>query len=272
MTPQELVHEVGALFSLPEVALRLNERLRDPEVSPGELAHIIQLDPGLAAAVLRLANSAYYGLATKVGSIPRAVTLIGLRGLHALSLSVCVTRSFKGLPPELIDMNAFWQHSVSCAVLARALALRSGRVEADLLFLAGLLHAVGRLVFIARRPVHYREVLRLGLTGEALAAQERERFGFDHAELGAALLEAWRLPPALVSAVAWQFRPEDAPAHELEAHLLALARELASSRQTDAEAARLLRLGLNAANLPTLRRTALAQVDELVRILRSEPA
>lgn len=280
MTPQELVQEVGTLFTLPDAALRLNELMEDPRTTLQDLADVIQMDAGLAAAVLRMANSAYYGLPARVGTIPMAINLIGQRALRNLVLSVSVTRAFKGLPSELVDMQAFWENSTACGAIARALARHSRTGNADDLFLAGLLHTTGRLVFYARRPVHYRELLTDGVTAHQLAAEERRVFGFDHAELGAALLAAWRLPPLLVTAVAYQLKPMQATAFVREVAVLHVAQDMAAGTapqlKTDQPLPDYLpafdpavgtRLGLDPAVLPEIRQEALLEAMEILEII-----
>jgi HD-like signal output (HDOD) protein len=280
MTPQELVQEVGTLFTLPDAALRLNELMEDPRTTLQDLAEVVQMDAGLAAAVLRMANSAYYGLPAKVGNIPMAINLVGQRALRNLVLSVSVTRAFKGMPAAQVDMQAFWENSTACGAIAGVLARRLRIGNADDLFLAGLLHATGRLVFYARRPVHYRELLEEGVTVQQLAQAERRVFGFDHAELGAALLAAWRLPSLLVTAVAYQLAPMQAPAHVREVAALHVAQDMAAQLapqlKTDQpqpeyrpgyDPAAGARLGLDPAALPEIRQEALLQAVEMLEII-----
>lgn len=280
MTPQELVQEVGTLFTLPDAALRLNELMEDSRATLQDLAEVIQMDAGLAAAVLRMANSAYYGLPAKVGTIPMAINLIGQRALRNLVLSVSVTRAFKGLPGDLVDMQAFWENSTTCGAIARALARRARTGNTDDLFLAGLLHAAGRLVFYARRPVHYREILKAGMTAHQLAAEERRIFGFDHTELGAALLAAWRLPSLLVTVVAYQLKPMQAPAFIREVAVLHVAQDMAAGTapqiKSDAplpdyrpafDPAVGTRLGLDLSSLPEIRQEALLEAVEILEII-----
>lgn len=280
MTPQELVQEVGALFTLPEAAVRLNDLMEDPRATLQDMAEVVGVDAGLASAVLRMANSAYYGLPGRVASIPMAINLLGQRALRSLVLSVCVTQAFKGLPAGLVDMQAFWENSTVCGAIARILARRCHLDHADDLFLAGLLHATGRLVFYARRPVHYREILRDGMTAAELTAAERQMFGFDHAELGAALLAAWRLPPLLVTAVAYQLRPMQAPAFATEAAALHVAQDMAARSapllkerqpppddQPAFDPVVYARLRLDPAALPEIRQEALLQVVEILEIV-----
>ncbi len=283
MTPQELVQEARSLFILPEAALRLEELMRQPYATLQDMAEVIEKDAGLTATVLRMVNSAYYGLSGRVGSIPLALNLLGQQALRSLVLAVSVTRVFKGLPADLVDMQSFWENSTTCAAISRALARRLQIGQGEELFLAGLLHGVGRLVFFARRPLHYRQILDKaghGIQAEALAERERHLFGFDHADLGAALLAAWRLPPMLVTAVGYQLRPLAAPAHAKETAILHVAQDMAAQitshlktgqEPTDYEpafdpAAATL-LGLDPTCLPEVRAAALLEAVEILEIV-----
>lgn len=284
MTVQELVQEVETLFTLPAAARRLDELMADTGTSLQALAETIQLDAGLAAAVLRMANSAYYGLPARIATIPMAIGIIGQRALRHLVRAISVTQTFKGLPPDRVDMQAFWENSTTSAAIARALARRSRAANADDLFLAGLLHAIGRLVLYARRPMHDREIIKAGVSAQQLADAERRQFGFDHAELGAALLAAWRLPPLFVTAGAYQLRPWAAPAFALEAAILHVAQDMAAGTAPQLKTGPTApdyrpafapevgaQLGLEPATLTEIRPEALLQAMELLEIINPAP-
>ena len=237
MTPQLLAQEVETLFSLPDIAIRLNELIDLPNTSTQELVEVVQLDAGIAATVLRLANSAWYGLPSKVDTISRAITLIGQRALRDLVLSSSVIRTFKGISAEFVDMRDFWDNSVTCGVVTRNLAQKVGMRETERMFLAGLLHKVGRLVFYASRPVQYRQVLQDRQRGEAvIIAAERTVFGFDYAQLGAALLRSWRVPAALDEVIEYQLNPLDAPNQAKEAAIVHMAADIAFHMAPDIKA------------------------------------
>ncbi len=228
MTPQQLVQEIETLFSLPDVAIRLNNLIDQPGTSIDELVEVVQLDAGIASTVLRLANSAWYGLPSKVDTISRAITLIGQKALRDLVMSTSVITTFKGISSEFVDMRDFWDNSVTCGVVTRNLAQKCGMRESERMFLAGLLHKIGRLVFYASRPVQYRQVLHDQANGEAaIVAAEEAVFGFNYAQLGAALLQAWRVPAALDEVVAYQLDPLQAPSHLKEAAIVHVAADIA---------------------------------------------
>ena len=237
MSPQQLAQEVENLFSLPDVATRLNDLIDQPDTSIQELVEVVQLDAGIAATVLRLANSAWYGLPSKVDTISRAITLIGQKALRDLVMSTSVITTFKGISSEFVDMRDFWDNSVTCGVVTRNLAQKCGMREAERMFLAGLLHKVGRLAFYASRPVQYRQVLQDQNNGEAaIIAAEEAVFGFNYAQLGAALLQAWRVPAALDEVVEFQLDPLQAPEHPKEAAIVHVAGDIAYHMAPDIKA------------------------------------
>jgi HD-like signal output (HDOD) protein len=237
MSPQALVQEVTHLFTLPDVAIRLNEMIEQPGVTTRELEEVVQLDAGLTTVVLKLANSAWYGLPSRVETVGQAITLVGHRKLRDLVLAASVITTFNGIPEDLVDMLDFWDNSVTCGVIARNLAQRCRSREADRLFLGGLLHKVGRLAFYAARPVQYRQVLMAQDGGEAaVVAAETRVFGFSYAALGAALLKAWRVPEIYRIQVEFHLDPLLAPEYVKEAAMVHVASELAAHMAPDIKA------------------------------------
>lgn len=281
MTPQALVEDAGALFSLPEAALRVNELIHSPDYSVQRLAEVIELDPGLTVRVLRLANSPLFGHVARIDKVSHAIVLIGEKALRDLVLATSVTNVFKGIPAEFVDMTTFWDNSATCGVVARLLAGQCRIREGERLFVAGLLHGIGRLVFYSRQPDRYRAVLKVRAAGEAaVLAEEIRVFGFTYAELGATLLAAWKLPEFFQVVVANQLDPAKAESFSKEAAILHVARDMADglapsikSRQApdayqpgfDAAAGEIL--GLTVIDLENIRVDALAQAFEVIDII-----
>jgi HD-like signal output (HDOD) protein len=282
-TPEALAQEVSRLFALPELVVRVLAVMNSPTGTARELVEVIELDASLAATVLRLANSALYGHVGKVETLGHAITLIGHQALRDLVLATSVVKTFRDIPAEFVDMDTFWDNSITCGVLAKLLAQRVRLPESEVLFLGGLLHGVGRLVFYARRPAEYREALQKAQAGEAdLTAAERQVFGFTYADLGAALLAAWGLPEKLRVAVGYHLAPAKAPGFAKEVAVVHLASQLANSlapclkiRQAPAgyvpdesAAASMLALGLIPADLDEARAYAFSACVEVIEIMR----
>ena len=231
MTPQSLAAEVESLFALPDVVLRVNALLDAPEANANDISTVVELDAGLAVGVLHLANSPIYGQHGMVDTVARAIDLIGRRALREIVLATSVVKVFAEIPEQFVDMATFWDNSITCGVVAQLLARHIGARDADSLFLAGLLHGVGRLVFYARRPDAYRAILAEKPDGEkALAAAEQRVFGFTYANLGAALLRNWGLPDRICAAVDHQIKPEATPAaFAREVAIIHIANDIAAS-------------------------------------------
>lgn len=228
MTPHELAGEVSSLFSLPDLVMRACAVMDSPSASAQDLVEVIELDANLVATVLRLANSVLYAGRGRIDTLSRAVILIGHNALRDLVLASAAVKTFRGIPGEFMDMHSFWENSTTTAVVARLIAGRGRIREGESLFLSGLLHGVGRLVFFVRRPEEYQQVLALSRAGDtSLVDAEVRVFGFDYAELGAALLEGWDLPERLHRPVRHHLAPEAAPAFQREAAIIHLASEMA---------------------------------------------
>lgn len=208
LTASELAAGVATLASLPTICMRLDEAVNDPLSSNRDVARVIGEDPGLTARLLQLANSSFYGFPSSIDTITRAVTVIGPHQLRDLALATTVVDMFDGIDASLISMEAFWRHSVSCAVAARILATCRREHNVEQYFIAGLLHDVGRLVMVSQMPSVYRELVDESRhKGELMYRLERRVLGFDHADVGAALLARWRLPPSLIGTVAHHHQP-----------------------------------------------------------------
>jgi len=190
-----------ALGAMPGVLARLAQAMESPSASPVEVADIISNDPGLAAKLLKLANSALYGFPQRIDTISRAVTVIGVQQLSALALGVSVMDMFKDIPKGVLDIRGFWRHCLACACGARALASALGLPNTERIFVSGLLHDVGLLLFILHAPKRIGHVLELVRGhGESLTSAERRILGVDHGMAGGALLESWGLPSSLTQA------------------------------------------------------------------------
>lgn len=232
MTPESLVQGTRTLFSLPDVVIRVNDLIDDPATRVIDLAEVIRCDPALSARLLKLVNSAYYARPNRVESIPQAINLIGHRELRNLVFATAAVNLFQGLPPERVNMDLFWFHSIACGIAARLLAQRRRLPESERLFIAGLLHGIGKLIFYSQCPDQYREVLRYVELGEHdIIAAERQVFGFTYADVSAELLKAWRFPKHLRMAVAYHLKPAGAADYRLEATTIYVAVQLANSLQ-----------------------------------------
>jgi HD-like signal output (HDOD) protein len=184
--------------SLPLTFQRIQELVTNPRSNTTQLAEAVGSDQGLTTRLLRLANSSFYGLAARVDTVSQAVALIGTRQVRDLSLACAVVDLFKNVPASALDGRAFWEHGLAVGSASRLLAAKRGERETERHFVAGMLHDIGLVVMASQLPE--RVAANLSAAHDAqqpLSVIERRELGFDHAELGGAVIEQWHLPPAL---------------------------------------------------------------------------
>ncbi|MBI4583574.1 MAG: HDOD domain-containing protein [Planctomycetes bacterium] len=195
------------LPSLPRVVDRL---LQLPEnASVRDFANLIQLDQGMTAKVLKLVNSAFYSLKTPVSNLPQACSLLGIRTVKSLVLSVSVMQAFKRRC-EGFDPVQFWRNGLATALVARKIALKVSFPPegAEEVYIGGLLHASGIPLFAQYYPKEYAEILKLAaLRKKSLLLLEEEEFGAAHPEAGGLIAAHWRLPPTISTVVRFHRAP-----------------------------------------------------------------
>jgi putative nucleotidyltransferase with HDIG domain len=224
-----LIENSHRMGTLPVVFQRLVAALHHGGKDTSEIAGIITTDPALTAKLLRLVNSPFYGLPYKIDTVPRAVVMVGARQLSMLAMGATLVTIFKGLPISLINMQAFWSHSISTGAAARLLARHLDLPQPDSFFVAGLLHDIGRLLLFSQLPKHSLYLLTEAKRRRtSVYSLEQETLGFSHDLLGLKLLEFWRCPAELTRRVAEHHTApeENAP---VEAFVLPVANILAQA-------------------------------------------
>jgi putative nucleotidyltransferase with HDIG domain len=207
-----VLSRVKKLPTLSATMSRLWSLARNDTASAADFEKVIRPDPALTANLLRVANSAYFGLRCRAESVRHAVTLLGLRRVCELATSVAFAPVIPTrLPGYDVDASAFWTHSVAVAVFAEKLAVELRVGSPDMLFTAGLLHDIGKLVAGSFVEEERAEIGRRVRGGASFIDAERTALGTDHGELGATVAQAWSLPPAAVWAARWHHRPAEVP-------------------------------------------------------------
>ncbi len=202
--------KTGALPTLPPVASAALSLARDPDADIDRICKIIQTDLGLAARVLRLANSAAIGRRTPARRLMDAVITVGLRKTCDVLVAAAVRHLYDMEQPEA---RALWDHSLATAVASEELARRTRLADPGRAFLPGLFHDVGRVAFLLADELSYEVLERLAEADEGdRCSLERDWYGFDHASGGAVLVEEWGLALEQCDAVRFHHSPEDAGA------------------------------------------------------------
>jgi len=223
-TAQSLVKGVVNLISLPEIYMRVSQVLEDPNHNAKQLGDIICHDPALTARILRIVNSAYYSLAVKVELVSRAVSVVGEDDLRNLILATSAVEAFKRIPNQLLDIDLFWRHSVHTGIIARLLSRHCNILHGERLFIAGMLHDIGKLVLYYKEPELSQEVLLEAADSDGLLyAAEKRVIGFTHADVGGALMDAWKLSDTLKDVVTYHHTPLRAKKYPMETAIVHIA-------------------------------------------------
>jgi putative nucleotidyltransferase with HDIG domain len=199
---QDIVAATGELPALPSTTARLLKLLDDDTVGADEVLDIIGRDPALTANLLKLCNSAYYGLRRRVGTVHEALVMLGNRAVVSLAFATSLGDVLRGpLAGYHLERDALWKHSLAVGIGAAHLLGNAGdRDRRERAFTGGLVHDIGKLVL--NGPLKAK-LQQLPPAGDFVVLLEGERaiLGFDHAEAGAALADAWNFPPALANVI-----------------------------------------------------------------------
>lgn len=207
---RQLISRLDRLPSMPSLYVEIVERLHDPEVGVDEIGEIVARDIAMTAKILKLVNSAFFGLGRRISSPAEAVAYLGTETIKSLVLSIHAFSQFSTAKPGGFSLEALWSHSQQCAGLAKEIARlqEAERKIIDEAFVSGLLHDTGKLILACNFPGDYGRVLQAGQPGpQALLAAEESTFGANHAEVGSFLLGLWGLPVPVVEAVALHHQP-----------------------------------------------------------------
>lgn len=277
LTPETLVNKSLELVSPPSTYAQLDTLIKDPNSSAEDISDVINTDPALVTRLLKVVNSPFYGFPSQINTISRAITIIGTRELTHLVLATSVIDAFKGIPSSLINMTEFWRHSLACAIAAKYLAKACGQRATERYFISGLLQNIGALVIYQSVPEMAREAINSAEFGhEVIYKAEQRILGFDHTDVGQALVKAWRLPNSLDEVVKCHHSPSQAVNFPLEvavvhiADIMVSAAQLGHSGDThvpplDPDAWDLL--GLDVKVIPEILQELTSQLDELTNLL-----
>jgi len=201
--------QVKSFPGMPETSAKLLTMLKDPDSSASQIEDVLKYDPGLTANILKLTNSAYFGIPSKVSSVKQAVVLLGWKRLLQLVMTMCMSTVMKKpLPGYDLSHGELWRHSVAVSVAAELVVKALKIPGADEVFTAALLHDVGKLVLGDFVQQDIQQIESMVSKGIAFEVAEFFVLGTDHANIGARILEKWSFPENLVNAVNWHHDPD----------------------------------------------------------------
>ncbi len=200
------------LPEMPSTAFELNEIVSDPTASAHSIAEVVNKSPSLATLLLKIVNSSFYGFPSKINNISRAVTIIGTREITGLALGLSIVKAFKDIPKEVMDISSFLRHSIACGIISRILAAKKNIRQTEQMFVAGLLHDIGRLIIYQYFPDQAMTLLSMAAASDNLLyCQENRVLGGNHSLIGQYLLKEWKLPFELQNNIFFHHNPSDAP-------------------------------------------------------------
>ena len=232
------------LPSLPEIYIKVSELIENEDSSAHAIGSAVQTDPSLTAKVLKLINSAYYGLPVNVTSVSQAVSLLGRDQLKALLIGSVLTSVFDNLQVDNFSMREFWLHSIKTAIIARHLAMQNASIlDHESFFTAGLLHDIGRLVLAKAAPEAQAVIDHLVESeGHDIVDVEADKLGITHVDVAHELMLKWKMPSSLTQCVIKHHQKNHEGPFAIETAIVYLANELSKYPllQTEEEKAEVL--------------------------------
>jgi len=209
INPAQYIRDDTKLSTLPDIYRQILDAISKPNSSAYDIEKVIRIDTNLSARVLKIVNSAFYGYPSKIDTISRAVNIIGTKQLSTLAIGVNITCVFKNIPSEIINMKMFWKHSILCGICARLIAGYKNIQNTERMFVAGLLHDIGRLVLYNYLPIESLYAATDARSKQSLLyVAERALFNFDHATIGGDLINKWQISLSLEDCIRHHHEPQ----------------------------------------------------------------
>ncbi|MFC3121638.1 HDOD domain-containing protein [Agaribacter flavus] len=221
MNAIEYAQKASKLFAVPQTAIDIKKMSDSGTANMEDIAKVIANDPGLAAHVLKLANSAVYRFSRKIENLDKAIQIIGVNSVYEFALAFAVSDSLSLEHKKYINVRQYWFQSLCCAFLAKKIAIVCKEKDVSRLFMAGLFHNIGELAVLRINP-HLAKDCQGFSEMKVPKLHQMELLGFSYAEISASLLQRWLLPDSIVSAVAMQHH-DDIPALQEEVQIIQLA-------------------------------------------------
>ncbi len=205
----EIMSKIKSFPSMPATGAKMLRMLEDPETTVDEIEDVLRHDPGLTGNVLKLANSAFFGIPSKVASTRQAVLLLGLKKLIQLVIASCINAVMdKPVPGYNLPPGDLWRHSIAVSIAAEALVKDKKNIDAEDIFTPALLHDIGKLILGHFVKDEQEAIEKIAAEGVPYVVAENMVLGTDHAEIGARILSQWSFPREVIDAVRWHHDPD----------------------------------------------------------------
>ena len=201
MNVRDYALNAGHAFVLPEAVMKIKQLIDDDAKSVDDIADVINYDPAIMSQVLKISNSALYKFSSKITTVTKSIQVIGTRSIYDLVLAYGVANAFKSVATDVVDLNKFWEQSVSCALLCKYLAEELGLREPEKMFVCGLLHNIGQLVVSQLTPEVANQCVSVSSEHSPLMLQKKH-LGFSYVDVSSELLKLWGIPQDILQIVA----------------------------------------------------------------------
>jgi putative nucleotidyltransferase with HDIG domain len=233
-----ILAKVKSFPTMPGAGAKMLALLEEPDTDVCEIEDVLRYDPGLTANVLKLANSAYFGIPSKIGSLKQAVILLGLKRLMQLVVASCVSAIMdRSVPGYDLPAGDMWRHSIAVSLAAEALVKGKKKIDTEDVFTPALLHDVGKLVLGTFVKEELEAIESIAAKGVPFVVAENMILGTDHAEIGARILAYWNLPADIINAVRWHHDPDSSDVSSAQVDVVYLANLLCQISGTSGQAA-----------------------------------
>ncbi|WP_232207774.1 HDOD domain-containing protein [Aminomonas paucivorans] len=219
MIQRRVLKRVNDIPSLPQFVIDTLKKLDDPKSSAQDVADKLSRDEGLVLRILRLANSAYYGLPRRITGVSEAISLLGFKTVKSIVLAASVYKFMDGsFTGYALDRGELWKHSLSVAFASRYLAKKIKGLDDEEAYVAGMVHDIGKIVLNDYVRFGYGIIAKLVEDDQVpFMDAERQVLGFDHAQVGGLIMEQWNLPETYMLAARYHHSPWELP-EESKAH------------------------------------------------------
>ncbi len=223
-TLEKLATDIKSIPTLPEVYCQVSEMLENPKTSASAVATVISRDPSLTAKLLKMVNSAFYGLPQQVSTLTHALVLMGFSTLKSLILTMGLTDVFRPSKNDNFSRPEFWAHCFGTGLIAKSIAIRLRRKNVEEIFIQGLLHDIGKIVLDKYVNDAFNKIVELTIKRDCLIVEsERDVLGFTHADVGAIVARSWNLPENICQSIEFHHHPANVNNNSVEAGIVHLA-------------------------------------------------
>lgn len=223
-----IFEKMDTIPTLPVIINKLNNVIYNPQTSAKEVSKILSMDPALSSKILRIVNSAFYGLPNRITSITHAIIMLGFNAVKNIAISSSVLDVFKKEAENVELLKDIWRHSIGVASASKVIAKNLGQIVLDEFFMSGLLHDIGYIALFVYQYEKFLEFMdKCNSSNDSAIVIEKSIFGYDHQEVGGYLFQKWNMPRLLEEAVSFHHIPLLAREHNFAVNIICVADNIA---------------------------------------------